>query len=223
MPEGIDPLPLDRAAAEVLTPDQRRVCVAGDARRRSRSSTRCWGPCRRSGAGFPLAVSVGRLHPVKGMATLVEAWAGSPGLRDRANLLLVGGDLDDPNADERGQLARIDDLVPRDEGPGRGLLLAGHRPNATVAVWLAAVRHGRPGVSAPGGIYVSASLKEEFGIAILEAMATGLVVVAPWEGGPATYVDDGVTGILADTRSRDRPVLRRRRRPRPGRRARTRR
>ncbi|MEO5744223.1 MAG: glycosyltransferase, partial [Terracoccus sp.] len=46
--------------------------------------------------------------------------------------------------------------------------------------------------------------KEEFGIAILEAMATGLVVVAPGTGGPATYVTDGVTGILADTGSRER-------------------
>ncbi|MEP6631012.1 MAG: glycosyltransferase [Lapillicoccus sp.] len=200
VPEGIDPLPLDRAAAELATStsggyasQETRVSLAElDALLRSLP------PERR---GLPLVVSVGRLHPVKGMATLVKAWAGSPGLRDRANLLLVGGDLDDPNADERGQLARIDEVVPRNEGPGRGLLLAGHRPNATVAVWLAAVRHGRPGVSAPGGIYVSASLKEEFGIAILEAMATGLVVVAPWEGGPATYVDDGVTGILADTRS----------------------
>jgi glycosyltransferase involved in cell wall biosynthesis len=46
---------------------------------------------------------------------------------------------------------------------------------------------------------VCASLKEEFGIAILEAMAVGLVVVAPNGGGPATYVDDGVTGVLTDT------------------------
>ncbi|MEP7161787.1 MAG: glycosyltransferase, partial [Dermatophilaceae bacterium] len=53
-------------------------------------------------------------------------------------------------------------------------------------------------------VYVSASLKEEFGIAILEAMATGLVVVAPDAGGPATYVVDGVTGILTDTGSRGR-------------------
>jgi glycosyltransferase involved in cell wall biosynthesis len=46
---------------------------------------------------------------------------------------------------------------------------------------------------------VCASLKEEFGIAILEAMAVGLVVVAPNGGGPATYVDDGLTGVLTDT------------------------
>ena len=47
---------------------------------------------------LPLVVSVGRLHRVKGMATLVEAWAGDPGLAERCNLLVVGGDLADPSA-----------------------------------------------------------------------------------------------------------------------------
>jgi glycosyltransferase involved in cell wall biosynthesis len=70
-----------------------------------------------------------------------------------------------------------------------------------VATWLAAVRLGRAGLSAPAGVYVSASLKEEFGIAILEALASGLVVVAPAGGGPATYVEHGVTGLLVDTTS----------------------
>lgn len=151
--------------------------------------------------GLPVAITVGRLHRVKGMATLVEAWAS--GLADRCNLLVVGGDLASPSDDESEQLDRIDALIPRAEGPRRGLLLAGHRPNPEVVTWLAAVRHGRPGLSAPGGVYVSASLKEEFGIAILEAMASGLVVVAPLSGGPATYVDDGVTGVLVDTTDPD--------------------
>jgi glycosyltransferase involved in cell wall biosynthesis len=66
---------------------------------------------------------------------------------------------------------------------------------------MAAVRAGRPGLAAPRGVYVSASLKEEFGIAIIEAIASGLVVVAPRSGGPATFVDDGLTGVLADTAS----------------------
>ena len=52
-----------------------------------------------------------------------------------------------------------------------------------------------------GGIYVAGARKEEFGLAIVEAMAAGLVVVAPSTGGPSTYVDDGVDGILVDTGS----------------------
>ncbi len=153
---------------------------------------------------LPLAISVGRLTAVKGMVTLVDAWANESELHSRCNLLVVGGDVRQPTDDERQQLAAIDAVLPLDTAASQGLLLPGHRPNATVATWLRAVRDGRPGGAAPGGVYVSASLKEEFGIAILEAMATGLVVVAPGSGGPATYVTDGVTGILADTGSRDR-------------------
>jgi glycosyltransferase involved in cell wall biosynthesis len=52
-------------------------------------------------------------------------------------------------------------------------------------------------------VYVCSSLKEEFGLALLEALAAGLVVVGPAAGGPATYVEDGVTGVLVDTRRPD--------------------
>jgi glycosyltransferase involved in cell wall biosynthesis len=50
-------------------------------------------------------------------------------------------------------------------------------------------------------VYVCGSLKEEFGLALIEALAAGLVVVGPEGGGPATYIDEGVTGFLVDTRS----------------------
>ena len=145
--------------------------------------------------GLPLVISVGRLHRVKGMAALVAAWAGSP-LAGVANLILVGGDLRAPSAEEQDQLDRIDAVVPSAERAAHGLLVPGHRPNGVTAQWLAAARHGLPGLAAPDGVYVCASIKEEFGLAILEAMATGLVVVAPDAGGPATYVTDGDTGIL---------------------------
>ena len=202
VPEGIDLAPLERVAREVGDAahgvDVPAATRAALAQLDLLLST--LPPERRS---LPLAITVGRLHRVKGMATLVEAWASDPRCAERCNLLVVGGDLGDPSLDEAEQLARIDASVPRSEAAGRGLLLAGHRPNGVVATWLTAVRLGRAGLSAPGGVYVSASLKEEFGIAILEAMASGLVVVAPGGGGPATYVEDGVTGLLVDTSSTD--------------------
>src|SRR5579875_3164908 len=105
-------------------------------------------PARRD---LPLLIAVGRFHRVKGTATLVEAWADGP-LAASANLLLVGGDLVDPSADEREQLERIDAIVPPAERLASGLLLAGHRPNDEVARWLAAVRFGVPGLAAPRGV-----------------------------------------------------------------------
>jgi glycosyltransferase involved in cell wall biosynthesis len=74
----------------------------------------------------------------------------------------------------------------------------GGRPRADIAQLMAATMMGRPDYWAAGGIYVDGALKEEFGLALIEALATGLVVVAPSTGGPSTYVDQGDTGILVD-------------------------
>ncbi len=200
VPEGIDLAPLERAACEVAE-GAHGDDVSAAARNALAELDLLLSTLPPERRRLPLAVTVGRLHRVKGMATLVEAWASDPTCSERCNLLIVGGDLGDPSDDEAEQLARIDASVPWQESAEGGLLLAGHRPNGVVATWLAAVRLGRAGLSAPGGVYVSASLKEEFGIAILEAMASGLVVVAPGGGGPATYVEHGVTGLLVDTTS----------------------
>jgi len=151
--------------------------------------------------GLPLALSVGRLHRVKGMATVVEAWATDATLRATCNLVIVGGDLVAPSPDEQSQLDAIDRVLSQNPEASGGLVLAGHRPNDVVSRWLAATRLGSGTLVGANGIYVCGSLKEEFGIAILEALAAGLVVVTPDAGGPATYVDDGVTGVLVDTGS----------------------
>ena len=147
---------------------------------------------------LPLLVSVGRLHPVKGMDRVVAAWAGDPLLRNRCNLVIVGGDLRDPSATERSVLAAIERIVPAADRPRSGLQLLGGRPRADVARLLVSTVSGRVGCWAAGGVYVDGALKEEFGLALLEALASGLVVVAPSTGGPPTYIDDGDTGVLVD-------------------------
>lgn len=189
--EGVDLEVVDRAVAAGRAQTLDVPVAIADLRTRVDALA----PARRA---LPIVVTVGRLHRVKGMATLVEAWARGP-LRERANLLIIGGDLEHPSLDEREQLDRIDAAVAPGARAEAGLLLAGHQPNDVAALWLAAARFGMPGLTAPGGVYVCASLKEEFGIALLEAMATGLMVVAPDGGGPATYVEDGVTGVLTET------------------------
>jgi glycosyltransferase involved in cell wall biosynthesis len=191
VPEGIDLAAVDRAAEEVSA-----ALATGTALPALDDLREVLEPLPAERRGLPLLVSVGRLHRVKGMDRIAEAWAGSD-LRNRANLLVVGGALDRPSDDEREQLDRIAALVPA--GAHAGLLLPGSRPNDVVLRWLVAARLGLPGGAGAGGAYVCASVKEEFGIAILEAMAAGLRVVAPDGGGPATYVEDGRTGWLVDT------------------------
>lgn len=193
VPEGVDLDTIDAAVADAAA--HAGGAEADPALAELRALVETLDPARRD---LPLIVSVGRMHRVKGMATLVEAWVSGE-LADRANLLIVGGDLDAPSLDELEQLRLIDALVPASSRAAAGLLLPGHRANDVAARWLAATRLGLPGLTSPGGVYACASIKEEFGIALLEAMATGLLVVAPDGGGPATYVEDGVTGRLTAT------------------------
>jgi glycosyltransferase involved in cell wall biosynthesis len=149
--------------------------------------------------GLPLVMSVGRLNELKGMARIVRAFSLDPVLSRRANLVIVGGDLSTPTSVEAEELERIRSVLDAHPGLSDRVILLGHRPNDQVGLLLAVARHGLGPLIGPSGAYACGSRKEEFGLAIVEAMAAGLPVVAPREGGPATYVEDGVTGALVDT------------------------
>lgn len=186
IPEGIA---VDGAAERPLAPEGPAIRALGDALRALPEERR----------GLPLLLTVARLHRVKGIPQLVEAWAGAPELLERFNLVVVGGDLEHPSAEERHVLTEIEAVCARLPGARRGLVLLGHRPHRDVAQILRAAAHGIPGAAAHGGVYSCPSRKEEFGLALLEALGTGLAVVGPDHGGPPTYVEDGRTGFLVDT------------------------
>ncbi len=146
----------------------------------------------------PTLLSVGRLAPIKQLPLLVEAWVTGE-LWRRYNLILVGGDLDRPSATEQGILRDIERVLARHPDARDGFCMTGALPNDRVRELEAALAReaDEPGPSA----YVCASTKEEFGIAVLEAMTAGLPVFGPLRGGLASYIEEGRSGFLMDTRS----------------------
>lgn len=131
-------------------------------------------------AGVPVVGLVGRLQPWKGQDRLLRAQAI---LRDRGqamHLVIVGGDsygLSPQYAASLGQLVR-------ELGLEDAVTMTGEVPDAGPYM-------------EQMDILVNASDPEPFGIVILEGMARGVAVVAVDSGGPAEFVEDGRTGVLA--------------------------
>ena len=123
--------------------------------------------------------SVGRLAAVKDQATLVRAFARlqqlAPEQAARLRLVLVG---DGPSRRELEQLVKELDLGER--------------------TWLAGDRDDVPELLRLFDLFVLPSLGEGISNTLLEAMATGLPVVATRVGGNPELVSDGRNGRLVD-------------------------
>ncbi|MBC7227831.1 MAG: glycosyltransferase [Thermoflexales bacterium] len=147
---------------------------------------------------LPCIVASSRLEPKKNHLGLVLAFAESPALRARANLLLVTAHLEDPlRRDEGGPaereiLARIRQVVQDYNlwGEVATAALAGQSALAAAYRLLARRR----------SVFALTAWHEPFGLAPLEAAATGLPVVVTRNGGPAEiWREDGEEyGILVD-------------------------
>ncbi|MFJ7209382.1 glycosyltransferase [Streptomyces sp. NPDC098789] len=148
---------------------------------------------------LPLLLTVGRLHPLKQQQVLVRAWIES-GLHLRSTLVVVGGAAraDGRDAAEREVRSAIADLVDEHPDAAARLALVPAMPNDLVRC----LERALAGSDTTGRAhYVCPSAKEEFGIAVLEAMDAGLPVAGTSRGGIAHYVQDAVNGILLNTSS----------------------
>lgn len=123
--------------------------------------------------GLPLVGTVGRLHRQKGFADLITAWALVRNRFPAARLLLVG------DGEQRGDL----------EAQVRSLGLS-------EMVTFAGLRADISDILTELDLFVLPSLWEGMPNAVLEAMVTGLPVVATAVGGTPEVVSDGVTGLL---------------------------
>jgi sugar transferase (PEP-CTERM/EpsH1 system associated) len=126
---------------------------------------------------WTVAGTVGRLDPVKDQAGLVRAFA-QVGNKGRSALVIAG---DGPS---RRQL----EAVVSELAIGDRVRLLGERDDV-------------PMILRALDIFVLSSIGEGISNAILEAMATGLPVIATRVGGNSELVRDGLTGRLIEPRS----------------------
>ncbi len=124
---------------------------------------------RRSSGAARRVLAVGRLHPNKGFALLLEAVALTPEVR-----LTIAGD-----------------------GPLRGELEQQmHDLGIADRVRFLGWSDDTPALFAEADLFVCPSLHEPLGNVVIEAWSAGLPVIATASDGPAALIEDEVNGLL---------------------------
>lgn len=129
---------------------------------------------------FPVVVgTVGHLAPIKGQDVFLRAAALISARRPGVRFVVIGEDKS-PQMDYRRSL---ESLVTE----------LGLREVVDMPGW----RNDMPSVLSSLTVFVSAARSEPFGLAIVEAMAAGLPVVATASEGALEILEDGFSGKLA--------------------------
>lgn len=120
-------------------------------------------------------LSVGRLEKIKGHKYLIEAFTVIKKEIPNAKLILVGDGSERFNLEEQIEELAIKDSVQ----------------------FIGEVSHNDlPHYYHKADVFVMPSLSEGFGIAVIEAMACGVPVIASRVGGLADIISDGENGLL---------------------------
>ena len=135
---------------------------------------------------LPLLVgTVGHLAPIKGHDVFVRAAALIVARRRGVRFVVIGEDKS-PEMDHRRALES---------------LVAEHGLNDVVS--LPGWRDDMPATLSSLAVFVSAARSEPFGLAIVEAMAAGLPIVATASEGAVEIIDDGATGKLVPVKDHE--------------------
>jgi glycosyltransferase involved in cell wall biosynthesis len=128
---------------------------------------------RRLGVSGPLVLAVGSLQRRKGFETIIDALAALG--RPDATLAICGTGEERPALQKRAQ----------QRGVASQVRFEGQVSRDRISDYFAA-----------SDVFVHAAELEAAGNVILEAQAAGTAVIVTDSGGPAEYVDDGVTGFV---------------------------
>ena len=126
--------------------------------------------------GETVLVCVCRLAPEKGFDFLAQTAKKLAKDKFPFKLLIVGGNM---SAEVESQVHRLFDEV------SDHVVFTGFRTGVDLAR-----------AYASGDIFLHCSITETFGLVVLEAMASGLPVIARDEGGPSDIIQESTTGYL---------------------------
>ncbi|WP_108502736.1 HAD family hydrolase [Paracoccus indicus] len=143
-------------------------------------------------ADKPILLAIARPVRKKNLGALIEAYAASPALQERANLVIVAGLRNGINAGPEEQMSVIRDLFDRVDRHGlwgKVALPARHDGAQIRSLYALAER---------GGVFVNPALHEPFGLTLIEAAQAGVPVVATRDGGPVDILQQLDAGKLVD-------------------------
>lgn len=118
-------------------------------------------------------IAVGRIVPTKGYEYLIDAFAGLRKICSNVHLVIVGDGRTRADIEKQIIMCNLSESVT----------LTGHRKNV-------------PQILKACDAFVLSSIREAFGLVILEAMAAGLPVIVTDSGGPSEVVDDQIDGFV---------------------------
>ena len=141
----------------------------------------------------PIVLAIARPVRKKNLAALVRAYAATPTLANRANLVVLagqpGGGRSSP--EELEVVAELVRLCAEHALQGRVALPPRHNSADVAACYRRAAR---------GGVFVNPALHEPFGLTLIEAAAAGVPVVATRNGGPVEVAGTIGHAVLVDPR-----------------------
>ncbi len=126
---------------------------------------------------------VGRIDPIKGIDTLLDAATILANHVDPPTFMIIGGDLDEQSS-PTGPLADVARSAS-ERGIASSFKFLGSQPQDQLPIFYSAA-----------DVVAVPSLYESFGLVAVEAMACGTPVIASRTGGLRFTVEDGLNGFL---------------------------
>ncbi len=147
----------------------------------------------------PIILTMARLDRIKNLTGLVHLFGANQDLRDRANLLVIGGHINPDHsndAEEIDQIHQMHHLFDHYdlEGDVRWLGMHLNKEVTGELYRIVADRHG---------VFVQPALFEAFGLTVIEAMGSGLPTFATCFGGPMEIIEHGKSGFHVDPNNGD--------------------